>query len=115
MHQQVLQLESSAETLLADHHNKSLQLNPNISSHNIMGPLETSETRSLISHLPTLAHFTDAISEVFNFSPTLFNIFISPFQTILTLFGFDFSIQHFLKMIYVALFTWVMRKTRSTN
>lgn len=88
MHHQVLQLESSAETLLGDHHNKSVQLNPSISSHNIMDPLETCETRSLISHLPTLAHFTtDAISQVFNSSITLY-IFIFPFETILTLFWF---------------------------
>lgn len=66
MHQQVLQLDSPAETLLVDHHhNKTIQLNPNISSNNIMNPLETSETRSFISHLPTLAHFTDSISQVF--------------------------------------------------
>jgi hypothetical protein len=70
-HQQVLQLDSSAETLLGDHHNKNLQLNPDISSNNVINPLETSETRSFISHLPTLAHFTDSISQV-SFSKTFF-------------------------------------------
>ncbi|KFK38192.1 hypothetical protein AALP_AA3G081200 [Arabis alpina] len=59
MHQQVLQLESSSETL---------QLNPNISSNNIMDPLETSETRSFVSHLPSLTHFTDSISQYSTFS-----------------------------------------------
>ncbi|CAD5322358.1 unnamed protein product [Arabidopsis thaliana] len=67
-HQQVLQLDSSAETLLGDHHNKNLQLNPDISSNNVINPLETSETRSFISHLPTLAHFTDSISQYSTFS-----------------------------------------------
>ncbi|KAG7576397.1 Myc-type basic helix-loop-helix (bHLH) domain [Arabidopsis thaliana x Arabidopsis arenosa] len=67
-HQQVLQLDSSAETLLGDHHNNNLQLNPDISSNNIINPLETSETRSFISHLPTFAHFTDSISQYSTFS-----------------------------------------------
>lgn len=64
MDQQVLQLDSSSESLLGDHHSKTLQFNPNISSNNIMDPLETSDTRSFISHLPTLTHFTDSISQV---------------------------------------------------
>ncbi|KAL1211956.1 Transcription factor bHLH62 [Cardamine amara subsp. amara] len=70
-------LESSAETLLGDHHNKNLQLNPNISSNNIMNPLETSETRSFISHLPTtLGHFTDVISQYSTFSEDDLHSFI---------------------------------------
>lgn len=80
-HQHVLQLDSSAETLLGDHHNNNLQLNPDISCNNIINPLETSETRSFISHLPTLAHFTDSISQVFFFSffssITFLNFYIS--------------------------------------
>ncbi|KAG7576399.1 Myc-type basic helix-loop-helix (bHLH) domain [Arabidopsis thaliana x Arabidopsis arenosa] len=78
-HQQVLQLDSSAETLLGDHHNNNLQLNPDISSNNIINPLETSETRSFISHLPTFAHFTDSISQVFLkiSSITFLNFYIS--------------------------------------
>ncbi|XP_010486282.1 PREDICTED: transcription factor bHLH62-like [Camelina sativa] len=69
MHHQVLQLDSSAETLLSDHHhNTILQLNPKISSNNTMTPLESSETRSFVSHLPTLAHFTDSISQYSTFS-----------------------------------------------
>ncbi|KAG7581394.1 Myc-type basic helix-loop-helix (bHLH) domain [Arabidopsis suecica] len=67
-HQQVLQLDSSAPTLLGDHHKNNLQLNPDISSNNIINHLETSETRSFISHLPTLAHFTDSISQYSIFS-----------------------------------------------
>ncbi|EFH60903.1 predicted protein [Arabidopsis lyrata subsp. lyrata] len=67
-HQHVLQLDSSAETLLGDHHNNNLRLNPDISCNNIINPSETSETRSFISHLPTLAHFTDSISQYSTFS-----------------------------------------------
>uniref|UniRef100_A0A1J3K158 Transcription factor bHLH62 n=1 Tax=Noccaea caerulescens TaxID=107243 RepID=A0A1J3K158_NOCCA len=64
-HQQVLQLESSlSEILLGDHHNKTLQLNPNLSSNVVVDPLETSEARSFISQLPTRTHFTDSISQV---------------------------------------------------
>ncbi|CAH8291158.1 unnamed protein product [Eruca vesicaria subsp. sativa] len=63
--QQVLQLESSSEILLAGHHSHTLQLNPNDSSNNIMNPMETSESRSFNSQLPTLTHFTDSISQVF--------------------------------------------------
>ena len=63
-HQQVLQLDSSSETLLGDHHNKNLQLNPDITSNNIINPLETSDTSRSFIHLPTLAHFSDSISQV---------------------------------------------------
>ncbi|EOA30526.1 hypothetical protein CARUB_v10013649mg [Capsella rubella] len=67
MHQQqvVLQLDSSAETLLGDHH--ITNLNPRVSSNNNLS--ETSETRTFISHLPTtLAHFTDSTSQYSTFS-----------------------------------------------
>ncbi|KAG2272642.1 hypothetical protein Bca52824_067197 [Brassica carinata] len=65
--QQVLRLESSSDILLADHHCHTLQLNPNDSSNNIMNPMETSESRSFNSQLPTLAHFTDSISQFSTF------------------------------------------------
>ncbi|ESQ49299.1 hypothetical protein EUTSA_v10020729mg [Eutrema salsugineum] len=67
-HQQVLQLDSSSETLLADHHNQTLQLSPTISSNNIIDPLGASETRSFISQLPTVTHFTESISQYSTFS-----------------------------------------------
>ncbi|KAF8081505.1 hypothetical protein N665_0881s0006 [Sinapis alba] len=66
--QQVLQLESSSNILLADHRNHTLQLNPNDSCNNIMNPMETSESRSFNSQLPTLTHFTDSISQFSTFS-----------------------------------------------
>lgn len=66
--QQVLQLESSSDILLADHHSHTLQLNSNDPSINIMNPMETSESRSFNSQLPTLTHFTDSISQFSTFS-----------------------------------------------
>ncbi|KAJ0234102.1 Transcription factor bHLH62 [Hirschfeldia incana] len=67
--QQVLQLESSSDILLADHHCHTLQLNnPSHSSNNVMNPMETSENRSFNSQLPTLTHFTDSISQFSTFS-----------------------------------------------
>ncbi|CAN7051319.1 unnamed protein product [Brassica oleracea var. botrytis] len=66
--QQVPQLESSSHILLADHHSHTLQLNPNDSSNNIMNPMETSESRSFNSQLPTLTHFTDSISQFSTYS-----------------------------------------------
>lgn len=117
--QQVLQLESSSDILLADHHSHTLQLNSNDPSINIMNPMETSESRSFNSQLPTLTHFTDSISQVFNYFNTFFCLtFKSSYfhlQQSWSYFYFVFSFLHFLKMIYIALFIWGLRKTISVN